>query len=321
MRRSLLMAIPLNYIAALPVKVVELLGRASYNRDERGPAFLGDAMDDQDLPMISLPTESTSEGMPAVNESKAQPAAEPRRNPTTEIRRPGPAPAPARPAPAPQAADPRKASEMRKPGVPLPPPASRPAPAAEPADEDPEKLLRQYAEQQKTKVQRLEQQLVELKRVQAERDALRAKSEALARELGEARKQLEAAAKSDEIILDLQGKVDAALLSSSMEKDELTKLKARADALEAGQKRAEERASHAEKSLAEAQRSLASQTEGRKDAESRVAQALQALQGEHVSRSATVRVPPAEPTPGRPAEKHATAHAAAPKPVVNFVKK
>jgi len=253
-----------------------------------------------------------------VNLPKPQPAAEPRRNPVSEIRKPGLAPAPARPAPAPQAADPRKASEIRKP---VAPPPLRPAPAAEPAEEDPEKLLRQYAEQQKTKVQRLEQQVVEHRKLQAERDALRAKSEALARELGDARKQLEAAAKSDEVIRDLQSKVDAAILSSSMEKDELTKVKARAEALEAGQKKAEERAGQAEKALAEAHRSLASQTEGRKDAESRIAGALQALQGEHVSRTATVRVPSAEAPAVRPAEKHATAHAAAPKPVINFVKK
>jgi hypothetical protein len=294
---------------------------------------MGDEMDDNDLPVISLPTESSTEGVPAVNEPKPQLPAEPRRNPTTEIRRPASAePAAGRPAPAPavaprpaapvQASDPRKASEMRRPGSIAPQP-SRPAPApvAEPADEDPEKLLRQYAEQQKTKVQRLEQQLVELRKVTAERDALRAKSEALARELGDARKQLEASAKSDEVIKDLQGKVDAVLLSSSMEKDDLAKMKARAESSEAALKKSEERAAQAEKSLVEAQRSLASQTEGRREAEARIFGALQALQGEHVSKSATVKMPSAEPPAGKPAEKHATAHAAAPRPVINFVKK
>ena len=283
---------------------------------------MGDAMNDQDLPIISLPTDSTSEGVPAVNVSKPQPATEPRRAPVSEIRKPAPPPAPVRPAPAPQVADPRKASDMRRP-APAPPPAPRPsmAPTVEPAEDDPEKLLRQYAEQQKTKVQRLEQQLVELRKTQAERDALRAKSEALARELGEARKQLEAAAKSDEVIKDLQAKVDAALLSSSMEKEELSKLKARGDSLEAGLKKSEERAGHAEKALADARRELASQSEGRKDAESRIAGALHALQGESISKAPTVRVPSADPVPGKPAEKHASAHATAPKPTINFVKK
>ncbi|HLF94931.1 MAG TPA: hypothetical protein VJB14_15800, partial [Planctomycetota bacterium] len=94
-------------------------------------------------------------------------------------------------------------------------------------------------------------------------------------------------------------------------------IRAKNEALEAAHKKAEERAAHAEKGLAEAQRSLASQTEGRREAEARVAAALQALQGE-VSKSPTVKTPVVE---AKPAEKHAVAHAAAPRPAVNFVKK
>ncbi len=275
---------------------------------------MGDSVDDSDLPLIGLPTDSTKiEGVRAVNDPKP---AEVRRNPGSEIRRPGVLPA-ARPAAAAPPPDPRRASEIRRPGAVAPQPPPRPAPAAPVAEEDPENLLRQYAEHQKTKVLRLEQQLVELKKTQAERDALRAKSEALARELGEARRHLEAAGKADEVIKDLQGKVDAALLSAAMEKDDLGKLRAKNEALDAAHKRAEDRATHAEKSLADAQRSLASQTEGRREAESRVAAAVQALQGE-VSKAPTARLPVVE---AKPAEKHAVAHAAAPRPAVNFVKK
>jgi len=265
--------------------------------------------------MISLPTDSTKiEGIRTVNEPKP---ADPRRNPGSEIRRPASGVVPARPASAPQQADPRKSSEIRKPGQVTPQPP-KPAPAAAPAgDEDPEALLRQYAEHQKTKVLRLEQQLAEFRKTQAERDALRAKSEALARELGDARKQLEVASKADDVIKDLQAKVDAALFSSGMERDEIAKLRAKNEALEAALKKAEDRASHAEKSLSEAQRSLSSQTEGRREAEARVAAALHALQGE-VSKTATVKVPAVAEAP---AGKHAVAHATAPKPAVNFVKK
>lgn len=309
----------MDYIAppdrsqAQPLQIrVELARARPYNQDDLGARFMGDSVNDSDLPAISLPTDSTKiEGVHAVNEPKP---AEVRRNPGSEIRKPGVVPAarPAAPAPAAAPSDPRKASEIRKPAAATPPP--RPAPAAE---EDPENLLRQYAEHQKTKVLRLEQQLIELKKTQAERDALRQKSEALAKELGEARRQLEAAGKADAVIKDLQAKVDAALFSSAMERDDLAKIRAKNEALEAAHKRAEERAAHAEKGLAEAQRSLASQTEGRREAEARVAAALQALQGE-VSKSPTVKTPVVE---AKPAEKHAVAHAAAPKPAVNFVKK
>lgn len=275
---------------------------------------MGEHVDDKDLPMISLPTDSTKiEGMHAVNDPKP---AEVRKPPTSEIRRPVSAVVPARPAAAPAPADPRKGSEIRKPGAVAPHPAAKPAPAAVAEDQDPENLLRQYAEHQKTKVLRLEQQLGELKKTQTERDTLRQKGEALARELVDARKQLEAAAKSDDVIKDLQAKVDAALLSSSMDKDELGKLRAKNEALDAALKKAEDRAAHAEKALGEAQKSLASQTEGRKEAEARVAAALQALQGE-ISKAQTVKVPVSEV----PAGKHAVAHAAAPKPAVHFVKK
>src|SRR6185295_16287284 len=130
---------------------------------------------------------------------------------------------------APAAADPRKASDVRKPGTVTPvrpagdASASRPAAPAVKApvpsasggeDEDPEKLLREYAERQKTKLVRLEQQVVEYKKVVAERDSLRAKVEALSKELQDAKRQVEVAAKSDEVIKDLQGKVDAAILSN-----------------------------------------------------------------------------------------------------------
>lgn len=280
--------------------------------------------DDIDLPIISL-SDSTSEGVPAVNESK--PAPDPRRAPPSEVRRPAtaaPAAPPARPAAAPQNSDPRKSSEVRKPGSVAPAAAPRPAApaaAAESSEEDPERFLREYADRQKTKVHRLEQQLVELKKVTAERDALRSKSEALAKELGEARKQLEAAAKADDVIKDLQGKVDAALLSGAMATDEIGKLRAKSESLEASIKGAEERAKTAERTLTETIRSLSSQTEGRKDAEARISNALHALQGDGVSKAATVKVPAAEPPAGRPVEKHASAHAAAPRPVINFVKK
>src|SRR4029453_19033460 len=91
--------------------------------------------------------------------------------------------------------------------------APDPAPAAPGGgeDEDPEKLLREYADRQKTKVVRLEQQLVEDKKVVGERDALPAKVESMTKELQDAKRQVEASGKSEEMIRDLQGKVDAAV--------------------------------------------------------------------------------------------------------------
>src|SRR5204863_435677 len=81
-------------------------------------------------------------------------------------------------------AEPRKGTELRKPPAPAAParpagdasasrpaaPSVRPATASVPTvsagggeDEDPEKLLREYADRQKTKMVRLEQQVVEYK--------------------------------------------------------------------------------------------------------------------------------------------------------------
>ena len=120
---------------------------------------MGNRVNENDLPVISLPTDSTRiEGVPIVNEQKATASGELRKAPPMEARlSPAPTPAPGavppRAAAAPQApADPRKASEIRKPGSvvshpvrPAPTPAA-PLPIAEPAEEDPEKLLRESRE-------------------------------------------------------------------------------------------------------------------------------------------------------------------------------
>jgi hypothetical protein len=269
-------------------------------------------MSSSDLPVISTPSDSTKIDLPAPQAAKP---AELRRSPPSEIRKPAVPVAPA---------DPRKASEVRKPGsvapvaprpamiapaAPPPRPAA-PAPAAAAGeDEDPEKLLREYAERQKTKVLRLEQQLGEQKRVLAERDAFKAKADALARELQEARRQLEASAKQEEMIKDLQAKVDASLLASTMATDENGKLKAKVHETAEALKKAEGRASQAEKALAEAQKALAAQSEGRKDAETRIAAALQSLQGSSpsvpidaaVTRPVPVTRPAEAPRPAVPA--------------------
>src|SRR5262245_5156088 len=125
---------------------------------------MGDAMSG-DVPMISLPTDSTRIDMP---QPRAAAAPEPAKK-GTELRKaavPAAAPKPA--------ADPRSASD-RKPAVPPaaapkppvqvakpapPPPAPKAAPAEPAAEEDPEKLLREYTDRQKTKITRLEAQLV-----------------------------------------------------------------------------------------------------------------------------------------------------------------
>jgi hypothetical protein len=266
-------------------------------------------MEHEDLPVISLPTEGVkTEPSPPSRDPKASaPGNEPRRAaeiprpPTTEIRRTGalgaprpPALAP-RPTPPPAPADPRKASDMRRPGPELvkpAPPAPPPAlsQAAEP-EEDPEKLLREYADRQKIKVQRLEQQLLEFKKVLVERDALRVKCESLAKELAEARKQLEAAAKLDAVIKDLQGKIDAAILSNSILTEDKEKLKKGLTEQTGNFRKAEDRAVLAEKSLAELQKSLAAQAEGRKDAEARIASALQVLQQAKATAAPTASIP------------------------------
>src|ERR1041384_6850790 len=291
---------------------------------------MDNGVDDDYLPVISLPGDSNYEGVPAVIVPKTPATGEPRKAPIggrlSSAPTPQPGSVPPKPAlsrvegaAAPQApAEPRKGTEIRKPVSATPPPA-RPAPAAEPVEEDPEKLLREYAERQKTKVLRLEQQLVELKKVQTEREAYRIKGEALARELTEAKKQLEASAKSDAVIKDLQGKVDAALLSSSMDKDEIGKLRAKNEAFEAAVKKSEEKAAHFERMFSEAQKQLVAQTEGRREAETRVAGALRPLQGE-ISKPPTVKIPPpdaavgnraAEPSAAKPVVQHAAAHATA----------
>ncbi len=238
---------------------------------------------DGDLPVISLPTDSTKIELARASAASAP---EPVRRPATELRKPAVAPPPAAPKPA---SDPRNASELRR-IAPPPAPKAEPAPAA-PVEEDPEKLLREYADRQKTKISRLEAQLVELKKVAAERDQFRSKSETLARDLEGARRQLEAASKQDAVIKDLQAKVDASLLAHSMLTDENGKLKAKAQELAALARKLEEKSAHAEKALAEATRSLASQTEGRKDAEARIAAALGALQGEAAARKAAASPP------------------------------
>jgi hypothetical protein len=242
----------------------------------------------EDLPMISLPSDSTQVELTPQKEVPVT-APEPRRNPTTDVKKLAPPGA---------TADPRLGSDARRPAAVAPAkPAAAPAPAASatrpaaPAvrapipqaaggeDEDPEKLLREYAERQKTKVVRLEQQVIEYKKVVAERDSLRAKVDALGKELQDARRQIDVAAKSDEVIKDLQGKVDAAILSNSILSEDKNKLKTGLSQQTDHLKKSEERAEKAEKSLAEAQKKVAEETAGRQDAEDRVAAALDVLQG------------------------------------------
>lgn len=237
-----------------------------------------------DLPMIS-PSDDDAE-------VELTPPKEVRVN-APEPRRPGTAPVPkAAPAPAGNgpSKDPRNASDARKPGAPSPNSATRPVapvvkapiPAAAPAgeDEDPEKLLREYAERQKTKVVRLEQQLVEYRKVVAERDGLRAKVDALTKELQDAKRQVEASAKTEDMVKDLQGKVDAAVLSNSILAEDKEKLKKGLAQQTEHFEKSQQRAEAAEKALAEAQDELVKQTQGREEAESKVAAALKALQGE-----------------------------------------
>jgi hypothetical protein len=265
-------------------------------------------MSSDDLPMISQPTDSAEIELSPQKEVQVN-APEPRRTPTTQVPKPASAEsAPAKPlarveaptVPMQPGPDPRKSSEARRPGSVAPvrpsndPSASRPAapavraplPPAGSEDEDPEKLLREYAERQKTKVVRLEQQVVEYKKVVAERDSLRAKVEALGRELQDAKRQLEVAEKSDEVIKDLQGKVDAAILSNSILSEDKEKLKKGLSQQTEHLKKAEDHAAQLEKHLAEVQGKLSEQTAGREEAEARVAAALDALQGEAGAASA-----------------------------------
>ena len=252
--------------------------------------------DTDDLPMISPPSDSTQIELTPQKEVRVN-APEPRRHQTTRIigkpaeasaepPAPKPAPRPAAPAAAPVPAPrppilaPRPASELAAAPRPVAPAVKAPMPAAGGEDEDPEKLLREYAERQKTKLVRLEQQLVEYKKVIGERDALKGKVEALAKELLEAKRQVDVAAKSDEVIQDLQGKVDAAILSNSILTEDKEKLKKGLAQQTEFLKKSEERAVQAEKSLAEAEKKLAEESEGRRSAEARVAAALEALRGE-----------------------------------------
>ena len=224
-----------------------------------------------DLPMIS-PSDDDAE-------VELTPPKEVRVN-APEPRRPGTAPMPKTTPPAPAgngpAKDPRSATRPAAPAVKAPIPAA--APVGE--DEDPEKLLREYADRQKTKVVRLEQQLVEYKKVVAERDGLRAKVEAMTKELQDAKRQVEASAKTEDMVKDLQGKVDAAVLSNSILAEDKEKLKKGLAQQTEYFEKAQERAEAAEKALAEAQEDLVDQTQGREAAEAKVAAALKALQSD-----------------------------------------
>jgi hypothetical protein len=287
-------------------------------------------MSNDDLPIISL-SDSTQVELTPQKEAK--------------VSAPEPTRPPARPA---AAQDPRKASEVRKPGTVAPaaaparpatdasasrpaapsvrPPAATPSPAASTGDdEDPEKLLREYADRQKTKVVRLEQQLAEYKKIIAERDALKAKVEALGKELQEARRQVEASVKSEEVIKDLQGKVDAAILSNSILSEDKEKLKKALAQQTENLKKAEDRGTQAEKSLAEAEKKLAEESGARDAAEGKVAAALQALQAggapaprpaaaEKATSEAPTRPMPSAPAPAAkgPAAEEKPAPAKAP---------
>lgn len=220
-----------------------------------------------DFPVISQPTDSTRIDLkPTAPKPPAPPAA----RPVTVVTK----------APIAPPADPRKASEARRVPTQAVAAVQAPKPAApKPAeDEDPEKLLREYADRQKTKVTRMEGELVELRKAAAERDQYRVKCEGLTREVSELRAKLDAAAKLDAVIKDLQGKLDAAILSNGMLTDENGKLKAKGQDLAAGLRKSEERAAYAEKSLAESSKALASEKEARKEAEARIAAAAHALQ-------------------------------------------
>jgi hypothetical protein len=261
-------------------------------------------MESKDVPAISLSTESTHIDIsPQAKEAKMAAPEPVRRPPSSELRKPAAAPAPA--AAAPQ--DPRKASEFRR-----PPTAPVPVVAAPPAareDEDPEKLLREYADRQKTKMAKLESQLGDLRKTTADRDQLKARVDQLSKELGEAKAKLEAAGKMDAVIKDLQGKLDAAILSNSMLTEEHAKIKAKATEYAAAAHKNEERAAHAEKTLAETIKTASSQQEARKQAEARIAAALQALGGaapaprpEPKAEAAEAPAAPAGPPPLRLAQ-------------------
>lgn len=241
-------------------------------------------MDDaEDLPLISLSGESMNFEPPAPKPPAPAPAKKaPIVKPPTDIQRP--------------------AGEVRRPAteIKLPPAPVRASHDAA-GDDDPEKLLREYQERQKRKTAALEQQVVELRRASAERDAYRSKSETLGRELLEAKKQLEVAAKQAEQIKELQHKIDAALLSHGMISTENAKLKMRVQELEAAHRRLEEKAAASEKALAEAHKAHARDAEARKGAEAKIAAVLKALQdpasGEAPSGRAALSASDARPGP------------------------
>jgi len=238
----------------------------------------------EDIPMISPPSDNSDVGQSPQKEARVN-VPDARRNPTTSVPKPAAPPANARP-PAPAAA--RPANDAASGSRPAAPAVKAPIPAAG-DDEDPEKLLREYAERQKTKVVRLEQQLVDFRKVAAERDAFRAKVDALTKELQDAKKQVEVAAKSDDVIKDLQGKIDAMMLSNGILTEDKKKLKEALSQQTEHLKKAEERGAQAEKSLAEAEEKLVAETQACEEAEAKVAAALQALQSEAapVARSST----------------------------------
>ena len=241
----------------------------------------------EDLPMISLPSDSTEvESTPQKEAIVNVPDA--RRNPTTSVPKPAAPAASPRPATPPAAKPANDAASASRPAAPA---VKAPIPAAGGDDEDPEKLLREYTERQKTKVVRLEQQLVDSRKIAAERDALRVKVETLTKEYDAAKKMIEAASKQDDVIKDLQGKVDAAILSNSILTEDKKKLKEALSQQTEHLKKAEERGAQAEKTLAEAQEKLVSETQAREEAQAKVAAALQALQSE----SAPVARPAASP--------------------------
>jgi hypothetical protein len=80
------------------------------------------------------------------------------------------------------------------------------------------------------------------------------------------------------MVKDLQGKVDAAVLSNSILAEDKEKLKKGLSQQTEFFAKAQERAEQAEKALAEAQDELVKQTQGREEAEAKVAGALKALQ-------------------------------------------
>jgi chromosome segregation ATPase len=217
-------------------------------------------MEREDLPIFSM----DSEGEPA---AAAPPA------PAPAAKKPAPAPAP-RPAPVPM-----KPAAVAKPAAPAPAPA--------PAD-DPEALLREYAERQKTKLARLEQKVAEFDALAAERDALQGKADVLAAELAVVKKKLAAAEGLEAVNHDLQQKMDAALLAHSMLSTENAKLKMRVQEIEQKAQKGDERLSQVEKALADTKAALLAESEARKEAEARISAAWDALQPRSESKIHTV---------------------------------